>query len=596
MFTHRIVTLHKPFLFFCFLLFFFRLSAQIFPAKNYPKGYFIYPVQAKIGLAANFGELRPNHYHMGLDCKTDQKQNVNVLASADGYIAHVKIEPTGFGRAIYINHPNGLTTLYGHLNDFFPELEKYVKEQQYKLQSWQVFLDIPANLFPVKQGRFIAFSGNTGGSQGPHLHFEIRNTKTDNVLNPSLFGLPIPDDVPPTLIRLAVYDRCISTYSQTPKLYPLKKVNASLPARMTRSDRNDAVGQGKYVPASAVIIANTDKVSFGLSAVDRYTGSANPNGIYEAVIYNDGVAVSGFQLDNISYDETRYLNAHIDYKLRAGGGPFVEHLSRLPGYPEGVYKDFENDGIINLENDSAHQIKVEVKDAYGNISVLQFAVKRGQINETKYKQDLSEQKFSPGFVNVFEREDIQVILGENDLYDSINFVYTKKASINPHAVSPSYSVHTALVPVHSYFTIRLKPDRDLQGMNDKVVLQRTWSAKMDVVKPVKDGEWFTGKFREFGNFQLVVDNVPPVISAIGIRENADLSRSSQIIFIITDNMKVIKNFHAELDGKWLRFTNDKGKSFIYKFDEMCPPGNHELKVSVDDEAGNKTEKVFHFVR
>jgi len=548
----------------------------------------MYPVQAKIALAANFGELRPNHYHMGLDCKTDQKQNARVVAAADGYIAHIRIEPSGFGRSIYINHPNGLTTLYGHLNDFFPELEKYVKEQQYKMESWLVFLDIPPDLFPVKQGQFIAFSGNTGGSQGPHLHFEIRDTKTDKVFNPSLFGFPIPDNVPPTLIRLAVYDRRISTYSQTPKLYVLKKINARL---------NDAVGQGKYIPASPIIITNTDRVSFGISAVDKYTGSYNPNGIYEAVLYNDDEPVVGFQLDNISYDETRYLNAHIDHKLRASGGPFVEHLSRLPGYPEGVYKDFSGDGIINLEDDSVHQIKAEVKDAYDNISVLQFQVKRGLINENKYKQDLSEQKFSPGFVNVFEREDIQVILGEKDLYDSINFIYAKKTSITPQAVSALHTVHTALVPVHGYYTIRLKTDRSLQNIDDnKIIMQRTWGSKMDVVKPNKEGEWFTGKFREFGNFQLLVDNVPPVISPVGIRDNANLSRSSQIIFTVTDNMKEIKNFRAELDGKWLRFTNDKGRSFIYKFDEMCLPGNHELKVSVEDEAGNVATKIFHFVR
>ena len=580
MLNHRIVTLHKPFLFFCFLVFFSRLSAQHFPAKNYPKGYFIYPVQANIGLAANFGELRPNHYHMGLDCRTDQRQNVRVVAAADGYISHVKIEPAGFGRAIYINHPNGLTTLYAHLNDFFPELEKYVKQQQYKLESWEVFLDIPPGMFPVKQGQFIAFSGNTGGSQGPHTHFEIRNTKTDKALNPSLFGFPIPDNVPPTIIRLAMYDRCLSTYSQTPKLFPLKKAN------------------GRYTTTAPVIISNTERVSFGISAVDRYTGSSNPNGIYEAVIYYDDLAISGFQLDNISYDETRYLNAHIDHKLKTGGGPYVEHLSRLPGYPQGVYKDGESDGIIYLEDDSVHQIKIEVKDAYGNTSILQFAIKRGYVNENKYKhEEAAEPKFVPGFVNVFEREDVQVVLGENDLYDSVNFVYSKKASADPHAVSALHSVHTALVPVHGYYTVRLKVDPFLQNIaEDKIVMQRIWGSKMDVAKPEKIGDWFTAKFREFGNFQLVVDDSPPVVAAIGIRDNANLSRSSQIIFTVTDNLKKIKNFRAELDGKWLRFTNDKGRSFIYKFDELCPPGEHELKVSVEDEAGNAETKNFHFTR
>jgi murein DD-endopeptidase MepM/ murein hydrolase activator NlpD len=236
-------TLHKPFLFFISLTFSSLSFAQFFPAKNYPKGYFIYPVEARIGLAANFGELRANHYHMGLDCRTDRAENKIVKAAAEGYIARVSVAPFGFGRAIYINHPNGLTTLYGHLNEFYPALEKYVKEQQYKLESWQVSLIIPAGLFPVKKGQFIAYSGNTGGSQGPHCHFEIRDTKTEKVLNPLLFNLPIPDNVPPTILRLSMYDRCKSTYSQVPKIFALKTEN------------------GKYTTVQNLITVNTDKIS-----------------------------------------------------------------------------------------------------------------------------------------------------------------------------------------------------------------------------------------------------------------------------------------------------------------------------------------------
>ena len=579
----RNLILHKPFLFFgaAFISLGFNANSQDFPAKNYPKGYFQYPVGAKVGLAANFGELRPNHYHMGLDCKTDQRQNVNVYAAADGYVAKVKIEPSGFGRAIYIAHPNGYTTLYAHLNDFFPQLEKYVKEQQYMQESWQVFLDIPKGLIPVTKGQFIAYSGNTGGSQGPHTHFEIRDTETDKVYNPSLFGFPIPDDVPPSILRLAVYDRCKSTYSQSPRIIGLKKT------------------AGGYTTSTPLIVLNTESVSFGISAIDKYTGSANPNGIYQAVLYFDEEPVVGFQLDDISYDETRYLNAHIDHRTRAAGGPFIEHLSRLPGYPEGVYTDFSGDGVIDIEDDSAHHVRIEVKDANGNTSNLKFDVKRSlaAIKKSKEETSLSPLLFKPGFVNIFEREDVQVVLKEEDLYDSINFVYSKKVSPSPLAVSAIHSIHTGLIPVQGYYTVRIKPTVEIDATkSDHVIMQRCWGPKTNVVKAKREGEWYTGQFRAFGNVQLLVDESPPVITPVGIRDNADLSRSARIVFVVSDNNDEFKNFRAELDGKWLRFTNDKGRSFIYTFDEMCQPGEHELKVSVEDEAGNVAERVYHFKR
>ena len=293
---------------------------------------------------------------MGLECKTDKVPNKKVFAAADGYIAKVRIESLGFGRAIYINHPNGLTTLYAHLNEFYPELENYIKEQQYKLKSWAVYVDVSENLFPVTQGMFIAYSGNTGGSQGPHLPFEIRDTNTDKALNPLLFGFSVPDTIAPCIFRLSVYNMNISTYEQAPKIFSLKKV------------------KGIYVTSPALIIVNTNKVSFGISAFDRSSRSSNHNGIYQTILYQNELPVTGFEIDNISYDETRYLNAHIDYTLRSSGGPFVQHLSKLPGYHNSIYNTTYGDGVITLDDDSVHTFTLDVKDANGNTSLIELVI------------------------------------------------------------------------------------------------------------------------------------------------------------------------------------------------------------------------------
>ena len=556
-------------------------AAQLFSPKNYPADYFEYPVVATRGLAANFGELRPNHYHMGLDCRTDQAQNKKILAAADGYIAKVKIEPWGFGRCIYINHPNGLTTLYAHLNDFYEGLEKYVKEQQYALKSWAVYLDIPPNLFPVKRGDTIALSGNSGGSQGPHLHFEIRDTKTDKVLNPLLFGFGIPDTVAPDIVRLAVYNRNLSTYEQTPKLIPLKKI------------------KGTYSTAPALITVNTDKVSFGISATDRVTGSSNRNGIYEAVLFNDDKPITGFQIDNISYDETRYLNAHIDYKIRSRGGPFIEHLSALPGYTNSIYKSTNNDGVIDLADDSLHTIRIEVKDVNGNMSMVLFSLRRdtNYVETTKASEAslLQPAEFLPGFINIYENNNIHFYLPEKCLYDSIRFQYSETITKPGNTI---YQLHNTSVPLHGYFPISMKAQT---ALTDKMVMHRFANGKHDYAKAEavmngKETGWYKASFREFGSFELITDTTPPVITPIGFKDGMNSSKQSRIVFVVKDNTEEIKKFTATLDGNWLRFSNDKGSRFIYDFDEMCPAGEHELKIVAEDQVGNVTEKVYKNTR
>ena len=568
-------------LFILFTLAGFNISAQFFETKTYPQNYFIYPVATTKGIVANFGELRPNHYHMGLDCRTDQVQNKIILAAAAGYIAKVKIEPQGFGRAIYINHPNGFTTLYAHLNDFYPQLEKYVKEQQYKLKSWAVFLDIPTNLFTVQQGDSIAFSGNTGGSQGPHLHFEIRDTKTDKVLNTTLFNFEISDTIAPDIYRLALYNRNISTYEQSPRFYNLKKVN------------------GTYITNPPLIIVNSNKVSFGIAATDRNNASANRNGIYETVLHDDDKPVMGFQLDNIGYDETRYMNAHIDYKYRSSGGGFIQHVAKLPGYNSSVYKTTNGDGVINLNDDSSHTIKIEVKDADDNMATLQFKIAR----DTNFTEPdkaapaaiVEPNEFHPGYLNIFENNNIILYLPQNCLYDSMRFKYSE---ITPKQGYTIFQIHNTSVPLQSYFPVTIKA---LTPLPNKMVMHRFANGRHDykVAQPVKnfkDSGWYKASFREFGSYQLMIDTIPPNITPVGFKNGMNCSKQSNIRFVVTDNTEELKSFTATLDGNWLRFSNDKGRTFIYTFDEMCPAGEHELKIIAEDQVGNVREKVYKFTR
>lgn len=561
-----------------FLLPFCMVKAQVFPEKNYPKGYFRWPVGAQVAIAANFGELRPNHYHMGLDCKTEKKQNMPIYAAAEGYIAKVKIEPYGFGRAIYVNHPNGLTTLYAHLNDVYPELEEYIKKEQYRLKTWRAVIDLPADALPVTKGQFIAYSGNTGGSQGPHLHFEIRDTKTDKVLNPLLFGFPIADNTPPDILRLAVYDRCKSVFEQSPRLFTLKKVN------------------GVYVPSPALILANTDKVSFAITAYDRSNGSGNQNGIYQGLLYHNEQVVVGFELDSIGYDETRYLNAHIDYRLKGSGGPYVQHLSRLPGYTTTApYKEFSGNGVINIEDDSIHQLRIVVADANGNKSTLQFAVRRGpQAPERPAGADTmalyNQRIFHPGYINVFENSTLRFHLPENALYDSVRFTYRELQGGN----GTVYQLLQGTIPVHPYFPISIKASTP---MPNKMVMHRYWGAKHDYARaePLADN-WYRATFREFGYFELLLDTTPPSITPVGFKNEMNCAKSKRLAFVIIDNTEELVNFTATLDGEWLRFSNDKGKTFVYEFDERCGPGRHELKISVEDCVGNRSERVYYFTR
>jgi hypothetical protein len=553
------------------------LVAQVFPPASYPQGYFRDPLEIPIRLAGNFGELRPNHYHMGLDIKTNARENLPVYAAADGYISRIKIEPYGFGRAIYITHPNGFTTVYAHLNAFNPSLEKWVKDQQYAQQSWKIFLELKPDLFPVKKGDFLANSGNTGGSQAPHLHFEIRRTDADVNVNPLLFGFQIADNIPPRLQRLAIYDRTRSVYEQSPRLFPVKARSGST-----------------YTTTPPVITVSFPLISFAIGAYDTQTGSTNHNGIYESTLTVDEQPVVAFRMDNISYNDTRDLNAHIDYKTKAQGGPFLQHLSELPGYTNAIYKRKSGNGAIDVSDGALHTIAIVVKDASGNSSTLECKVR--YIKGSREPVPAGK-LFHPMMMDGLENPECEFFLGERCLYDSVHIRYNKSANSNDQVVSSIHTIGAAYIPIRDSVLVRIQPLRTLtDAEKSRTVMQWFAGTKREVQKVQWQGNWASARFRDLGSFQLVLDIEPPVIAPTDFANGADLSKATRLVFTVKDNLEEIKNVRVELDGKWLRFSNDKGVTFIYQFDEKCMAGQHELKIHAEDEAGNVTEKTYNFTR
>jgi hypothetical protein len=545
--------------------------------KEYPKGYFRNPLNIPIQLVSNFGELRSNHFHMGFDLRTNQVENLPVHAAAEGYISKIKIERYGFGRAIYVNHPNGYTTLYAHLNDFYPQLNNYVKEKQYADEQWEQEVEFQPGQFPVTKGQFIANSGNTGGSQGPHLHFEIRDTETGNNLNPWLFGFGIPDNIPPSIYRLYYYDRRYSTYQVSPISIPIAGAN------------------GRYEARNNVVILSSPYVSFGLAAEDKSSSASSKNGIFSADLYVDDSLSSGFKLDNISYNDTRYINGSIDYKTRASGSGYIQYLTRLPGNYSTIFSG-NGDGNILINDTLVHNTKIVVKDASGNSSVLNFRYRYDPLKNSELMFPANSIALSPNTANEVKADNIEVFFSPKAFYDTVPFILKSEPSNDSKVVSSLHHLHTYKVPVHDSFTVRIKPIVPLtDDEKDKVVMQLVSNNKIEAAKGTWDGDFMVAKFRDLGIVKLVKDTIAPRVSVGGWVNGGNLRNRKSFTIYATDNIGELKSFAGYVDDKWVMFSR-KADAFIHTFDDHVTAGSHVLKVRIEDLVGNVTEKEFRFTR
>jgi hypothetical protein len=544
----------------------------------YPQNYFRSPLDIPLDLSANFGDLRSNHFHMGLDIRTQGRENLNVYAVAEGYVSRIKIEKWGYGRAIYITHPNGYTTVYGHLNIFYKPLEDHVKAKQYSDEKWEQDITFSENEFPVTKGQFIALSGNTGGSAGPHLHFEIRDTKTENNINPELFGYHIADNIAPTVYGLYWYDRRYSTYLSGAK---------SISVKLNGHD---------YTALQKVVQVGSPLISLGVKALDKRTNSAFKFGIYQAELWMDDSLINAFQLNNFSYPDSRYINACTDYPVYMKTNSFIQHLLILPGNLLNVFSDAGGTGNIILSDTSVHKIDILLKDVHDNSTSIHFFL--------QYKSALQQNVSYPVNAKLLLPERADSIIGKNvkayfsttAFYDTVPFQLSENIPLAPNGVSSFVALHNYTIPVHDSFTVKLKPIAAFNfALKDKVVMQLVSGGHKEVAKGEWQGGWLSAKFNRLGFVQLVVDKTAPVIKQIGWTNATKFSSQKTLRLHCTDELDEVEDFAATLDGQWLLFAK-KNDDFIYTFDEYCKPGKHTLTVIVTDKAGNTTEKEFTVIK
>lgn len=557
---------------FCLISFFLASKSFAQEKIEHAQNYFRNPLNIPIFLAGNFGECRPGHFHSGIDIKTNGAENQKVYAAADGYVSRIKMEKGGFGHAIYITHPNGYTSLYAHLNRFFPALQKRMEKEEYEKESWAIDVSFGPKEFPVKKGEQIAWSGNTGASTAPHLHFEIRDTKTEHPLNPILFGLPIIDKIAPKPTELALYDKNESIYNQTPKFIKLKK-------------------QGNIYTTTDTIAINTDKLGIGIDVNDYMNGSNNTLNYYAAQWYLDDAIQGEITLDNIGYEETRYVNAFADYKTKKLKGDCFQLLFQEPGNKLGhIYSDLNTqNGLLVMNDRQSHAIKIELKDALGNATTISFFAKSIGKGE---KQDCSKM-FHVNAANSFDEPNVKFQLSDKDIYDDVCFHF--KANADAASYSDKYQIGEAYIPIHSYFELSIKPNKPVPfAERDKVAMMYSDGKSEDGQAAHFENGWYTASVRSLGTFWLTTDTTPPVIKSLQ-KENANLSKAKRISFSVKESITSVKTFKAELDGKWICF-EPRGQLFFYVFDEHCPKGKHKLVITASDENKNTSTLVYHFTR
>jgi hypothetical protein len=540
-----------------------------FSQEKYPQNYFSDPLEIPILLSGSFGELRSNHFHAGLDIKTQGKEGLKVLAAAEGYISRIKVQQFGYGKAIYITHPNGFTTVYGHLSKFADKIEAHVKSVQYKKEDYETGnLYFNENEFPVQKGEIIALSGDTGGSGGPHLHFEIRNTITENVINPLFFGLKVEDTIAPTFQDLKVYAlNSDSRINQQRKSFqiPLKNIE-----------------KGKY---AADRITASGTIGFSVNVIDRFNNSNNKNGIFSLEMLVNGNRVYYHDVEEFSFAESKFLNLLIDYEYYKKYKQKYQKTYKETGSKLSTFKNLINNGKINIEEALNYTVEIIAKDFEGNTSSIKIPVAGAKSNTIFTEQeDITAYKIVAKNFNKFNVENVTIAFPKKTFYEDVFLDFKVDKGIA--------KIHTPTIPLDKSYTLTFNVSNYSEAEK-----QYLYIANMEYPRypryqytRKKDSTFYTTT-KTLGNYTLMTDKQKPTIQLMYFKDQQWLSNSKTLKVKISDVGSDIKNYRATIDDQWILMEfNHKKNILTYNFsDKKLVGSKHIFKIVVSDNVGNTNE-------
>lgn len=566
-----------------FLLITIGLNLFSQPLEKIDPHYYAVPVKIPVFLAGNFAELRPNHFHGGIDIKTQGRTGLEVDAAADGYVSRITISPTGYGRALYIDHPNGTTTVYGHLESFAPQIDEYIRNIQYEKETFTIDQTVPPGVLPVRKGEHIAKSGNAGSSAGPHLHFEIRRTKEEMMLNPLMFNMPVKDKLKPIIQALMVYplsEEASVSGKQTPQKFEIIK---------------SANGYQLKVNQPIQVFG---KIGFGVQSVDLLDGSPNKCGIFSLKLTIDDQLIYSFSMDDLVINDSKYVNSHMDYALAMRSKQRLYRTWLEPGNKLQIYDSVEKQGIFDATDGKMHQIKYEIADVYGNTSGLSFKIQSKELKVIPVPP--KGELFKYNHHNEIKDEGIRFSIPEGALYSNVYFQYSKKPAL-PKFYSPVFQLHNGLTALHFACPLRIKAVNLPENLQSKVMLAQIdpGTGRIYSATGKYDDGWVEGNIRTLGSYALAVDTEAPKIVSLNTTDKKGQSDPNTLRFKVTDNLSGVENFRGTIDGKWVLFEYDlKNNLLYYTFDKkrLTFGKKHELTLEVTDYKGNTSTYKTNFYK